>query len=95
MILLLNFIYAGETEISHDELGAFMALANSLEIQGLVGNIPDRTNEEYEQVDDAEVKEEFHMHESLVDEESFDTINGNHYIIDQSFKKHNKFRQLV
>ena len=32
---LLNFIYAGETEIIQEELEEFMALANSLEVMGL------------------------------------------------------------
>jgi len=34
---LIEFIYSGETEVVHDELEEFMALANSLEIQGLAG----------------------------------------------------------
>ena len=49
-----------------------MALANSLQIQGLVGNMPQVINEDCEQVDSAEVKEECHVNEGLVDIELFD-----------------------
>ena len=73
MISMLNFIYAGESEITQEELGAFMTLANSLEIQGLVGDVPQVNDEVYEQVDDAEVKEEIQMHEGLVNIELLDT----------------------
>ena len=36
---LLCFIYSGETQIINDELEEFMALANSLQVQGLVGAV--------------------------------------------------------
>merc|ERR1712129_22432 len=39
MRALLNFIYSGQTEIVQEELEEFMALANSLQIQGLVGDM--------------------------------------------------------
>ena len=38
MQALLNFIYSGETSVVQDELDAFMALAISLEIRGLIGD---------------------------------------------------------
>jgi len=38
IVSLLNFIYSGEATVIQDELSTFMALADSLEIQGLVSD---------------------------------------------------------
>merc|ERR1739842_163590 len=38
---LLCFIYSGETQVINDELEEFMALANSLQVLGLVGAVTD------------------------------------------------------
>ena len=37
ILSLLDFIYSGETQVSHEDLVDFMALANSLQVKGLVG----------------------------------------------------------
>jgi len=37
--LLLDFIYSGETEVPEEDLGDVMALASSLQIQGLAGDL--------------------------------------------------------
>jgi len=34
---ILNFVYSGETQVAEEELNDFMALASSLQIQGLAG----------------------------------------------------------
>ena len=36
---LLNFVYSGETQVLEEELNDFMALASSLQIQGLAGEL--------------------------------------------------------
>merc|ERR1719482_278278 len=36
---LLDFIYSGETQVLQEELENFMALASSLEVKGLVGEV--------------------------------------------------------
>ena len=41
ILALLEFIYTGETQVLQDELEEFMALANSLEVKGLVGQMSD------------------------------------------------------
>jgi len=40
---LLDFIYSGETQVPQDNLETFMALANSLQVKGLVGEAIGRT----------------------------------------------------
>jgi len=39
VLSLLDFIYTGETEVLEADLNGFMALANSLEVKGLIGDI--------------------------------------------------------
>merc|ERR1712129_375445 len=36
---LLEFIYSGETEVPQEELESFMAMANSLKVGGLMGDL--------------------------------------------------------
>jgi len=42
---LVIFIYSGETQVMQDELESFMSLANNLQIQGLVGEYLDVTED--------------------------------------------------
>ena len=56
ILSLLDFIYSGETQVPQEGLEDFMALANSLQVKGLVGEtmgVNERTN-----TDDALVKKE-------------------------------------
>merc|ERR1712179_147966 len=39
LLSLLDFIYSGETQVPEEELGEFMAIANSLDVKGLTGSL--------------------------------------------------------
>ena len=45
---LLDFIYSGETQINQDDMEEFMALARSLKVTGLVGEVADLNEENVE-----------------------------------------------
>jgi len=54
---LLDFIYSGETQVPQEDLEDFMALANSLQVKGLIGEDMG-TNDKPDIVDNLEQKEE-------------------------------------
>jgi len=49
---LLNFIYSGETQVSEEELHDFMALASSLHIQGLTGELSGVKQGKYDELNE-------------------------------------------
>ena len=54
---LLKFIYSGETQIIQEDLEKFMALAKSLEIQGLVGEMSEINNHDEKSEINSELQE--------------------------------------
>ena len=46
LLAILDFLYRGEANVSQDDLEPFLALAEELQLKGLMGNSEDRNNDE-------------------------------------------------